>query len=73
MIGYRNLSQSDYHEILSTFLPARFAEVIADAETHAAQGALDDGSHTLSRMIGRPTTSLEEAVAFALMTPPAPH
>jgi NAD(P)H dehydrogenase (quinone) len=73
VIGYRNLSQSEYQKVLSTFLPAIFAEVIADAETHAPQGALDDDSHTLSRVIGRPTTSLEEAVAFALMTPPAAH
>ena len=50
-----------------------FAEVIADAEAHAADGALDDNSHTLSRLIGRPTTSLAEAVATALKTPPSAH
>ena len=73
VIGYHDLSQSDYQEILSTFLPGMLAEVIADAEAHAPQGALDDDSHTLSRVIERPTTSLEEAVADALRTTPALH
>ncbi len=73
VIGYHNLSQAEYQKILSTFLPTMFAEVIADAEAHAAQGALDDDSHTLSRLIGRPTTSLAEAIESALGTPPAAH
>ena len=73
MIGYRNLSQSEYQTVLSTFLPTVFAEVVADADAHAAQGALDDDSHTLSRLIGRPTTSLAEAVESALKTPPTAH
>jgi len=55
------------------FLPSMFAEVIADAEAHAAQGALEDDSHTLSRLIGGPTTSLAQAVESALKTPPAAH
>jgi NAD(P)H dehydrogenase (quinone) len=73
VIGYRNLSQSEYEKVLITFLPAMFAEVIADSEAHAAQGALDDHSHTLRRLIERPTTTLAEAVAAALKTPPAAH
>ena len=73
VIGYHNLSQSEYQKALSTFLPAVFAEIIADAEAHAAQGALDDDSHTLSRLIGRSTTSLAEAVRFALETPSTAH
>ncbi len=72
-IGYHDLSQSEYQKALSTFLPTTFAEVIADAEAHAAHGALDDDSHTLSRLIGRPTTSLAEAVQSALRTPPTTH
>ena len=73
VIGYRNLSQSEYQKLLSAVLPKVFAEVIADAEAHATHGALDDGSHTLSRLIGRPTTSLAEAVESALKTPPTAH
>ena len=73
VIGYRNLSQSEYQKILSTFLPAVFAEAIADAEAYAAEGALDDDSHTLSRLLQRPTTSLAEAVQAALKTAPPAH
>ena len=73
VIGYRNLSQSEYQKVLSAFLPTMFAEVIADAEAHAGQGALDDDSHTLSRLLGRSTTSLKEAVESALRTPPTAH
>ena len=72
-IGYRDLSQAEYQRVLSHFLPTMFAEVIADAEAHAAQGALDDDSHRLSRLIGRSTTSLGEAVESALKAPPTVH
>ena len=73
VIGYHNLSKAEYKKILSKFLPTVFADAIADAEAHAAQGALDDNSHTLSRLLGRPTASLAEAVESALRTPPAAH
>jgi NAD(P)H dehydrogenase (quinone) len=73
VIGYHNLSEAEYKKILSKFLPTVFADAIADAEAHAAQGALDDNSHTLSRLLGRPTASLAEAVESALRTPPAAH
>ncbi len=73
VVGYHNLSEAEYEKILSGFVPAVFAHLIADAEVHAAQGWLDDNSHTLSRLLGRPTTSLGEAVQSALRTPPAAH
>jgi NAD(P)H dehydrogenase (quinone) len=73
VIEYHNLSEAEYRNVLSGFLPAMYADVIADAEAHAAQGALDDNSHTLSRLIGRHTTTLVEAVESALRTPPKPH
>ena len=73
LIGYHNLSEAEYKKVLTNFLPAMFAKVIADAEAHAAQGALDDDSHTLSRLLGRPTTSLAEAVKSALRKPPTAH
>jgi NAD(P)H dehydrogenase (quinone) len=72
-VSYLNLSEAEYEKILSGFLPALFAPLIADAEAHAAQGWLDDNSHTLSHLLGRPTTSLAEAVQSALRTPPATH
>jgi NAD(P)H dehydrogenase (quinone) len=72
-VRYLNLSEAEYEKILSGLLPGVFAHVIADAEARAAQGWLDDNSHTLSCLLGRPTTSLAEAVQSALRTPPAAH
>jgi NAD(P)H dehydrogenase (quinone) len=73
LIRYDNLSEADYKKVLSIFLPGELADAIADAEGHAAHGALDDSSRTLSRLLGRPTPSLAEAVASALRKPPAAH
>lgn len=73
VIGYQNLSEAEYKKVLSGFLSALHAEIIADAEAKAADGALDDNSHTLSRIIGRPTTPLAEAVKSALNTPANAH
>ena len=73
VIQYKNLSEPAYQGILSAFLPPVMAESIADAEAHAADGALNDESRTLSRLLGRPTTTLAEAVASALSSPPAAH
>ena len=73
VVQYNDLSESQYQAILSGFLPAILAESIADAEAHATDGALDDNSRTLSRLLGRPTTTLAEAVESALKAPPAAH
>lgn len=73
VIRYNNLSEAEYATVLSAFLPPAMAQAIADAEAHAAQGALDDSSHTLSGLLGRSTASLAEAVEAALRTPPASH
>jgi NAD(P)H dehydrogenase (quinone) len=72
-IVYHNLPEAEYEKILAKFLPPVAAHAIADAEANAAAGALDDNSHTLSRLIGRRTTSLAEAVAAALKTPATAH
>jgi NAD(P)H dehydrogenase (quinone) len=73
VVQYNNLSESEYQKILSNFLPPILAESLADAEAHAADGALDDNSRTLSRLLGRPTATLAEAVESALRTPLASH
>lgn len=73
VVQYNNLSKSEYQAILSGFLPPILAESIADAEAHAAEGALDDNSRTLRRLLGRPTATLAEAVTYTLRTPPAAH
>jgi NAD(P)H dehydrogenase (quinone) len=72
-IAYRDLSEAEYENILAKFLPPVVARLVADAEAKAAAGALDDNSHTLSRIIGRKTTPLADAVADAIKTPVAAH
>ena len=66
VIAYHDLPESEYEKILATFLPPQLATILADAEAKAADGALDDDSHTLSKLIGRSTTTLAAAVAAAL-------
>lgn len=41
-------------------------DVIVDADAVALQGDLDSSSRALSTLIGRPTTTLAEAVESAL-------
>ncbi len=65
-VGYNNLPAAAYEKILAGFLPAGLAKILADADACAASGALDDTSHTLRRLIGRETTSLEAVVRAAL-------
>ncbi len=65
-IGYHDLPKAEYEKILAGFLPPVLARVLADAEAKAADGELDDDSHTLSRLIGHQTASLAEIVAEAL-------
>ena len=66
VIGYHDLPEVEYEKILTTFLPPQLATILADAEAKAADGALGDDSHTLSKLIGRSTTTLAAAVAAAL-------
>ena len=47
-------------------LPEGFAQVLADSDAQAGKGALADDSRTLSRLIGRPTTSIADTIAAAL-------
>lgn len=65
-VGYHDLPPAEYARILTAFLPAELAEILADAEAHAANGALEDSSGTLSKLIGRDTTSLATVIAKAL-------
>jgi len=63
-ISYVNLSQSDYQAALvKVGLPEVFANLLADSDTGASQGALFDEGHQLSQLIGRATTPLSVAVA----------
>ncbi|MDF3608423.1 SDR family oxidoreductase [Paracoccus sp. DMF-8] len=66
-IPYHNLSQADYAAALvQAGLPEGLAEAIAGWDSGAAQDALFDDSRVLSGLIGRPTTSLADAVRAAL-------
>jgi NAD(P)H dehydrogenase (quinone) len=66
-VAYKNVSVADYTRMLVGFgLPELAASVVADADFGITRGELDDASHTLSRLIGRPTTPWKDVVAAAL-------
>ena len=66
-IPYRNLPEADYAATLAGFgFPEPVAQAFAAYDTAAAAGALFDDGRRLSRLIGRPTGSLEAAVAAAV-------
>ncbi len=66
-LPYSNLGEAEYAALLGTFgLPEIVAKMIADADARAADGALFDDGGDLSRLIGRPTTTLEQTVAAAI-------
>jgi NAD(P)H dehydrogenase (quinone) len=67
VIPYRDLPADEYAKVLvSVGLPDKLAKAIAGWDVAAAQGALFDDSHQLSRLLDRPTTPLSVAVANAL-------
>lgn len=62
-IPYKNLPETEYAEMLKSFgLPVGMAKVIASFDKGAANNDLFDDSKQLSRLIGRPTTSLAQSV-----------
>lgn len=62
-----NLDPEEYRKALAGFgLPEFLAKGLAEADSKIAEGALADVTDTLSRLIGRPTTTLAEAVTDAL-------
>jgi NAD(P)H dehydrogenase (quinone) len=66
-IVYNNLPVSEYAKIPESFgLPGFIAEAIAGWDLSASKGDLFDDSHTLSKLIGRPTTPLSQVVKDAL-------
>ncbi len=66
-IVYKDLSPEDYGGALSGVgLPPPVVEMLVSADRGIARGELDDSSRDLSRLIGRPTTSLKDAVAAGL-------
>jgi len=66
-ISYNNLPEAEYAEVLSSFgIPAGLARALASFDTGASKGDLFDEGRVLSQLIGRPTTSLSDAVRKAL-------
>lgn len=66
-IPYNNLPEAEFKAILvGAGLPEGLATLLADSDAGAAKGALDDTSHHLSKLIGRPTTPMTTTVAAAV-------
>ena len=66
-VVYRNLPQEDYASALvAAGLPEGYAHILADSDRGIAIGDLFTDSGDLSRLIGRPTTTLAEAIRSAL-------
>lgn len=64
---YRDLSVDEYAAVLEGVgLPAGYARALAESDDGLRQGALLVQTGDLSRLIGRPTTSMSEAIAAAL-------
>ncbi|HHG8773829.1 TPA: SDR family oxidoreductase [Raoultella planticola] len=62
-VVYQNLSEADFAAALKgAGLPAGLADMLADSDIGASKGGLFDDSHTLSTLIGRPTTPLAESI-----------
>jgi NAD(P)H dehydrogenase (quinone) len=66
-IAYRNVGVDDYAELLASFgLPEPAARTYADGDRAVADGELYVETGDLSRLIGRSTTPLSEAISAAL-------
>ncbi|WP_346714561.1 SDR family oxidoreductase [Escherichia coli] len=60
----RVISEADFAAALkSVGLPDGLADMLADSDVGASKGGLFDDSKTLSKLIGRPTTTLAESVS----------
>jgi len=66
-VVYRDLPfEERVQDLLKAGLPDPFARILADSDLGIARGDLFTDSGDLSRLIGRPTTPLRDAVAAAL-------
>ncbi|SFT82564.1 SDR family oxidoreductase [Paraburkholderia aspalathi] len=66
-IVYDDLPPSDYEAMLLSFgLPKMIVDVVIDADVNSSKGELNSASGDLSRLLGRNTTRLSEAVKAAL-------
>ena len=66
-VAYRDLAEHEYAAVLTAAgLPASYAAALAESDCGLARGELLVETGELSRLAGRPTTSMPEAVAAAL-------
>ncbi|MBG0561094.1 SDR family oxidoreductase [Actinoplanes aureus] len=66
-VEYRDLPVAEYQALLvGAGLPEGYAALLAETDFKITQGELDTDSDDLTRLIGRPATSLADAVATAL-------
>ncbi len=66
-VVYQNLSEADYAAALrGVGLSDAFASLLANSDTGASKGGLFDDSHTLSKLIGRPTTPIAASIKAIL-------
>jgi NAD(P)H dehydrogenase (quinone) len=65
-VVYRNLPEADYRAALvGAGFPGPVAAMLAQSDAAAGQGALFDDGHQLSKLVGRPTTTLSDVIAAA--------
>lgn len=66
-VVYQNLPAEEYTKVLvQVGLPEGFAAILADSDVGASKGGLFNDSKTLSTLIGRPTTPIEESIKVVL-------
>jgi NAD(P)H dehydrogenase (quinone) len=66
-VTYRDLPVEQYRQVLvGAGVPEAFAAILAGVDRSVAEGALATGSRDLHALIGRPSTTLAEAVSGAL-------
>jgi NAD(P)H dehydrogenase (quinone) len=66
-VVYRDLAEQEYAQALTAAgVPAAYAAVLADSDRGLARGELLVETGDLSRLAGRPSTTVREAVAAAL-------
>lgn len=66
-VVYSDLPPAEFAAALqSVGLPQMIIDVVVDASAKAAKGELDSSSRDLSRLLGRATTSVAEAIRVAL-------
>ena len=66
-VEYKDMPEEEYRKVLlDAGLPEPLAALLADSDTGASRGALFDDSHSLSHLIGRPTTPFAKVIASML-------